>query len=319
MHIYFSGKHTAENRIEALKHEMLMSGHSIGTFFTKPDTIHVHGWKAGLALRFVLPFLKNTSTVWTIATLPTISNSVLQWLFQKTLPQITKKFDSICTPNRTIQYHLLATSSVKSEYIPDGYTMPVLPDIRPATYGLRKEQYVVVLATHSDDIKQIAKIYKTLKTKKKLVLFSNKTYAGYKSINLPMMSRGAQSLVRQAACVISTDPSYNSLALQAMDSGRMIIATTDPLHEELFGTTAKYYVCDDLIQLKTLLQQGILKHPLNTAAKTRAKNHFSWEKIGQEYMRVYKHSKAVLVPFDSVFRVSADERTRTSTGFPTWS
>ncbi|HLC49033.1 MAG TPA: hypothetical protein VJI96_01460 [Candidatus Andersenbacteria bacterium] len=310
MHILFLGSKPTDRHLEVLINESVNNGHKVTvisnpiscifTPFMSIDTIHVHSWKSTIILRLVMPFIKSTTTIWTISNLPEFSNANIQSLFQRFILFIASKFTTICTPSRMVQYRLLALYSVKSEYIPDGYTVPILPDIRPAVFGLRKEQYGIVFAENADQLKQISKTTKSLLLKKKLVLFSDRTYSGFKSINLPLTSRGAQSLVRQAAFIICADPAYSSLALLAMDAGRNVIATTDPLHEELFGTTAQYYQKNDSTQLRYLLQGTLKNRTLNTAAQVRAKNHFQWDKITQEYMRVYRHSPIVLVPFDSI-------------------
>lgn len=310
MHIYFIGQAA---RIEVLAQEAVKNGHRVTltstpytalsciyTLFIKSDTIHVHGWKAGIVLRTLTFLLPNTAIIWTISSVPEFSHPFLQLIFQRFLPFIAEGFDSICTPSRTVQYRLLTLYNLKSEYIPDGYYTPILTDIRPAVYGLRKEQYGVVFAKDSAELQHIAKTYKDIRTRQKLVLFTNRTHTGFTSIDLPLMSRGAQSLVRQAGFVVAADPTCYDLALQAMDTGRTIIATTDSLHEELFGTTAKYYQENDSTQLQKLLQEALKKKTINTHAQIRAKNHFSWDKTGQEYMRTYRHSKAILVPFDSI-------------------
>ncbi len=274
----------------------------------KPDTIHVQGWTGGMLIRILVPFMPKTALIWTISTFPENPNFFLRFVLRKFLPYIASGFDSICTPSRMVQYRLLTAYSLKSEYIPDGYSLPVLPDIRAALFGLRKEQYGVVITEDIAQLKQIIATYKALKSKKKLVVFTSQKYPGVTSIDLPLLSRGAQSIVRQAGFVISADPSYSPIFLQAMDSGRAIIATTHPLNEELFGTTASYYEKNDSTQLQNLLRKAIQKHSVNIAAQLRAKNHFSWEKIGQEYTRAYRHSKAILVPFDSIIAKNSFQR-----------
>jgi hypothetical protein len=274
----------------------------------KPDTIHVQGWRAGIIIRMLLPFMRKSTIIWTISELPSFSTSLFHSLFQRALPFIATRFTTICTPSRTIQYRLLTLYSLKSEYIPDGYSASTLPDLRPALFGLRKEQYGIVISDNSAQLKQISKEYKTLKSKKKLVALSPTKHTGVTALNLPLSSRSVESLIRQAAFIITTNPSYYPLLLQAMDSGRTIIATTNPLHEELFGTTAQYYEINDSIQLQKLLKNTQKKHVNNNSAQIRAKNHFSWNKIGQEYGRAYRHSKAVLVPFDSIIAKNSFQR-----------
>ena len=310
MHILFLGKNPLETRTHVLISEAIRNNHKVtvlssallGIFtpFMRIDTIHVHNFATAVAIRIALIFSRKTTTVWTVSSIPEFSNPYIQAVFQRFFVFIASKFTTITTPSRTVQYRLLSLYSVKSEYIPDGYSPPILPDIRPAVYGLRKEQYGIIFSNNIDQLKKIAKTYKQFRSTKKLVIFSERTYMGINSINLPVTSRGAQSLVRQAAFVIITGPNYSQLALQAMDAGRNIIATTEPLHEELFGTTAKYYEKSDTAQLEKLLRDALNNRSFNTASQIRAKNHFQWEKTAQEYMRIYRHSATVLVPIDSI-------------------
>jgi glycosyltransferase involved in cell wall biosynthesis len=334
MHIYFIGDSASENRINILAQEAVKNGHTatiaqsgkhtviscISALFLNMDTIHVHGFKSGIWLSVVLPFLPKVTSIWTVEKSPKTSNAFAFWLLRRILPYITSKYSSVFSATRTTQYQLLSLYGIKTEYIPDGYSMPVLSDIRPAEYGLRKEQYAVALSSNPEELKTISKIFKTFRTNKKLVVFSNRTHYGFKNVDVSTTSRGAQSIIRQAAFVIITDPIYTPLALQAMDTGRIVIATTNSLHEELFGTTALYFDSEDAEGLTKLLGKAIKNKGVNTAAQLRAKNHFTWNTIGHEYIKAYKHKKAVFVPFDSLFRpIGADERTRTSTGYPTWS
>lgn len=310
MHILFLGKNPSETRAHVLISEATRNNHKVivlsnalsGIFtpFMRIDTIHVHSTAAAIILRFALLLTNKTTTIWTISDIPEFSNAHFQAVFQRFFAIFALGFTTITTPSRMIQYKLLSLYSVKSEYIPDGYSLPVLPDIRPAVYDLRKEQYGIVFTKNTEELKHIAKIFKTFRSTKKLVVFSNRTHPVFTSINLPVTSRGAESLIRQAAFILIADPAYSPLALQAMDTGRNIIATTEPLHEELFGTTAKYYEKSDTVQLEILLENAISDRSLNTAAQIRAKNHFQWDKIAQEYMRVYKSRTTVLVPFDSI-------------------
>ncbi|MEK7499020.1 MAG: hypothetical protein AAB649_00250, partial [Patescibacteria group bacterium] len=267
MHTYFIGDQAAITRVEALAQETIKHGHTvtianassntllscIHALFLRANTIHVHGLKAGILLYPILFLMQNTTALWTISTLP--SSTLSQRFLRILLPYIASKYQMVFSTTRTLQYLLLSLYLVKSEYIPDGYSLPTLNNIRPAVYGLRKQQYGIVLATNSAQLLQIAKTYKTLKNRKKLVVFSERTHKMFTTINLPLTSRGAISLVRQAAFVLIADPEYSPLALQAMDSGRTIIATTNSLHEELLGTTAHYFAQDDYIQLEKLFRK----------------------------------------------------------------
>jgi len=268
----------------------------LGAIWIQADVIHVQGWRAGIFMRFILPFLRNTSSVWTISSMAE-SNPPL---FRKVLPWIMKGFDTVCSSSRTIQYRLLAGYGIKTTYIPDGYSISPLPEVTPASVGLKRDQYSILLAENPITIRQIVRAYAASKSKKKLVVFGKgRTSSHITYINIAPMSRTTLSLIRQASLVIVADSRFSTLLLQAMDAGRKIIATTDSLHEEILGVSGKYYAQKDIKQLPQLIKETLRKNTL-PGISTRAKNHFSWEKIGQEYDRAYKHSKAIVVPFDSI-------------------
>lgn len=275
----------------------------IATLFIRPDTIVVHGWKAAILMRPLLLLLPKVCAVWIIDSLPVIQSPVTQKMFGFILPLISSGFDQICVTSRTIQYRILTSYSIKTTYIPDGYMAPDLADISPRAVGLTKEKYAILLTQDKKEIQRIARSFASAKTRKKLVAFGNgKSSSHITYIDASLMSRLITSLVRQAGVVIAADPAYSPLLLQAMDAGRQIIATTDSLHEELLGVTAHYYASNDYKQLAMLIKDSFTARSANRPAALRAKNHFTWSKIGQEYERAYKHKKAILVPFDSIIR-----------------
>lgn len=265
----------------------------IAALFIRPNTIAVHSLSAAILIRPLLAFMPNTCAVWTIDSVP----KIFRFLFHI----ITSGFDQVCVSTRTAQYRLLTQYNMKTTYIPDGYTPPELADIRVSTVGLTKEKYVVVLTQDKKEVQRIAKAFVSAKSRKKLIVFgTGRTSARVTYIHTPLTSRLAASIIRQAAFVIGADSTYSPLLLQAMDAGRHVIATTDPLHEELLGVTAKYYKNIDNKQLIELIRDASKGFLLNKSAIVRAKHHFTWNTVGLEYEKAYKHSRAVLVPFDSI-------------------
>lgn len=343
MHIYFIGQGLTERRLGALAVEALKNGHSVtiahagskgnmsalglqqarllripsfdptmpggylfsllavfASLFIKPNTIHVHGWKEAFFVRMLRPFLGSTPTILTVSSVPNTP---------RIARFIASGFDGMFSSNRTTQYRLLALYGLKTEYIPDGYHAPSLPDIRPTLLHLRKEGYGVILSQDAPQIRRILKACRSAKMTKKLVIFPPMpSIRGSVRVDAPLSSRSASSLIRQAAFVIATDSTYSPLLLQAMDAKRHIIATTDPIHEEVLGTTASYFEPKDLKQMAIAIKTTIKRKNAPSQASTRAKNHFSWEKIGQEYLRAYRHNKAVLVPFDSIIPRNSFQR-----------
>ncbi|MCE9643301.1 MAG: hypothetical protein K8Q97_03210 [Candidatus Andersenbacteria bacterium] len=285
--------------------------------FTKTNTIHVHTFQGAMLLNFLQFMVPNQTTMtWTLSSLPTFSSHFQTKLFQVYLQFLTKLFDRIVAPTRTLQYQLLAIYGIKSLYIPDGYTKPILNDIQPRQYSLRNNQFGVILSNSIDTISSIAKLYKAVKSKKKLVVFCESPSKEFKKLlkdypfvtpfALPMTSRGAQSIVRTAGFVIIDDPSFSPLLLQAMDANRVVIATTSPYIEEILGTAGFYYHIDDTAHLSDLMQKSV-KNALipKYSPSLRATHHFTWEKTGLEYEHVYMRKTIKYVPFDSIISKKA--------------
>ena len=321
-----------KNRIEALIAQASQNGHIvlgqyngfiknilaiIGSAATKPNTIHVHTFQGAILLNFLQLFVPNQTTmIWTLSSLPTFSLHLQTILFQVFLQFLTKLFDRIVAPTRTLQYQLLALYGIKSLYMPDGYTKPILSDIQPREYGLRNNQFGVILSNSIDTISSIAKLYKAVKSKKKLVVFCESPSKEFKKLLkdypfitpfiLPMTSRGAQSIVRTAGFVIIDDPSFSPLLLQAMDANRVVIATTSPYIEEILGTAGFYYHADDTAHLSDLMQKSVKNELLpKYNPSLRAMHHFTWEKTGLEYEHAYIRKTIKYVPFDSIISKKA--------------
>lgn len=263
----------------------------IAALWIRPDTIVVQGWNAALILRILSPFLPHTCAILIVEDLP------VRFLCSF----IASGFEQVCSTSRTIQYMFVTAYNLKTTYIPDGYTPMQLPDIATKQFGLQQGKYAVLFAQDIKEIRRVARTFAAAKTRKKLVVFgTGKSSPKITYIDIHPTSRTAISLVHQAGVVIAADPLYSPLLLHAMDAGKQIIATADSLHEELLGVTARYYLHRDYKHLTELVKTAFKQPAANTAARLRATHHFTWDKIGQEYERVYKHSRAIPVPFDSV-------------------
>jgi len=330
MKIIFLGQPTPAsqelNRIEHLAVQAIANGHAVVPYYgfikniigilamrmTKPNTIHVHGWNTAILFVFLQLFAaRDTVRIWTIERIPSTNSSFQERIFQYFISMLAPSFSQICVPTRTLQYRLLSLYGIKAFYIPDGYTEPVLQDIQPREYGLRNNQYGMILSQSIDAITHIAQAYSDSQSKKKLVILSRysspdikkltKSYPFITPISLPATSRGAQSMVRSAGFVVMCEPAYSPLLLQAMDTNRVVIATTNPLHEEILGTTGFYYQEQDMTHLAQLLQKAAKGVPMpKYSPSTRAKHHFLWEKTGLEYEHFYGRKTTKLVPFDSL-------------------
>lgn len=340
MKILFIGnpKETNEQtRIETLVVQASQNGHVVkgpyygfiknilailSTPLTSLNTIHVHGFLGSFLLKFLRFFTPDSlTTIWTISTLPPINSQFKQKAFSILLGFLASSFDRICSPTRTLQYDLLALYGIHTLYIPDGYNEPILHDIQPREYGLRNNQYGVILTNSVETISKISKLYKATKSKKKLVVFCDTPSAQFKKLlkeytfltilPLPASSRGAQSVVRTAGFVILDDPEFSNLLLQAMDANRVVIATTSPYIEEILGTAGFYYEASDAAHLSDLMKKSV-KNTLQSkySPSLRAKHHFTWDKTGLEYEHAYMRKNVRMVPFDSIISRKAFQTLR---------
>lgn len=271
----------------------------------KPDVVHVHNWKYAVYVRFFALLSPNTTYIWTVT-------HINESIFDKLVAlQARQAFDAISTPERTLQYKLLNILGIRATYIPDGYSSLKTPEIPASSHGLRKGTYVITTASQLADIELIARTYKQTGSRKKLVTFvSSKADARHLKrrfsfihpVIATLHSRAAISLVRQSALLIA--PTADELVLQAMDAERPIIAFTEPSLEEIVGTTAVISSSDNPVELEDILSKAA-KHPKtyeNMAKKAdkRAKSHFRWERVLQEYASLYRHSAVRKVPIDSL-------------------
>lgn len=320
MHITFIGDTTTSPSIENLAELSKKNGYEVSihgstknifTIFTtmrsNTNTIHVHGWNAGFFIsffRFCIP--RTTTLTLTVNSLPTGT-------YRRFARRVANTFDKVVVSSRTIQYQLLLINEIQSLYIPNGYTEPLLNDIEPRIFGLRNNQYGVILSQSLREIEGIMAAYTTTGSKKKMVIFGNnpspeckkllKKYPLLTLADLPSSSRGAQSLVRRAGFVLVPNTSYEALLLQAMDANRTIIASTSPFIEEILGTTGFYYSSDDFAHIERLLalaSRGELEPKYSPAL--RAKHHFSWGHVWDQYEHLYTRKTVKLVPFDSLVR-----------------
>src|SRR3989344_4864362 len=207
------------------------------------DVVHVHGWRQAVLAPLSVLINPEATFIWTVDTLPArvgvVYVLVARWA--------AKMFDVTCAPTRELQYRLLTEFGIRAQYVPDGYTPEALPPVPAAHFGLRKGQYCVLTTTDITDIRWVTKGYEQAKSRKKLVVFAEKT---------PALSRPARrhpflifvseagrrvraSLIAQAAAVIVTGNETDSeTVLTAMDSGVPLVVTATPLFSELVGATA---------------------------------------------------------------------------------
>ena len=298
------------------------------------DVLHVHTFRAAFLLSRV-PFLfRHTRLVWTVDELPKNRFEKLVAAGYRSAPVLPagarrarsrRAYFTITTPSRAIQYRLLVEYGVKAIYIPDGYRLPVAPNIAVSTFGLKKNSYVVALvnATSPAALRLVARAHARSKTRKKLVVFqteegANKrlkkkfpllVFLNSKFIILPPepTPRLRRSVIAGAAAVILGDDSVSpATLLEAMDSGRAVVAVNKPAYQEIVGVTGRYFASQDSAELASILGD-ILSDPRQQAAwgkkaHKRAQRHFTWPRIVEEYQTLYAPLVRV-VPLDSAYLV----------------
>ncbi len=282
-----------------------------------PDVVHMHGWRAAAFVRLAALLCPETTFVWTVTSLPQNNHllaRIISW-------QARHVFDAIVTPTRELQYHCLNTLNLRTQYIPDGYAVSILEDIPASQWGLRRGQYVLMDATKLDEITWIAQAYKLTRTKKKLAVLLYEEMPSLKRLQrkypflVPIVAsspRARTSLVRQAAAMISaTKQPQSSLLLVAMDAGCPVVAANYPLQQEVLGITGVFAKAGDIEDMARVLNEVIFytmrQKQIGTAAQKRARNHFGWARILEEYLTVYHYPEVKRVPIDSI---RAGARTR---------
>ena len=279
---------------------------AISSAFWKADVIHLMGWKVA-AFAPVIALLSSESTlIWTISNVSrkTFVTRLIMW-------QAVRLCDAITVPDRSVQWQLRREYGVLGTYVPDGYSAPALEDIPAKTWKLRKGQYTVVLADSTAKLRAIVKSYTQVKSKKKLVFITDKKTAAMTRLERSsrllkvvevQSNRERSSLVRQAASVIIADERAAELMLLACDSEVPVVAENLPRLQEIAGTTVSFFRLKDVEHLEDLLRE-VVKQPYMIdiqPAQKRARKHFGWARIFEEYETLYHYPVVRRVSVDSI-------------------
>lgn len=279
-------------------------------FEMQPDVVHVHGWQAACLSRVAALLSPESTFVWTISSLP----SLHPWLTRFVTWMCAGVFDAITTPSRALQYQLLTTWLIRVTYVPDGYTAPVLADIPAAHFSLRKYQYCITESHTSKELAALIRAYGKTKSKKKLVVLVPMISArlarlakkhSFVALIEGATPRVATSLIRQAAVFIaSEDMSSLENVLTAMDASRAVVAFNYSGYQEVLGTTAAFAAQGDTQELVKLLS-AVMFYPHQQTiwgkrAQKRARRHFTWSRILEEYVTAYHYPAVRRVMLDSI-------------------
>lgn len=277
-------------------------------FRLQPDVVHVHGWHAAALTRVAALLSPESTFVWTISSVPSdFLTRLAIWLGRGV-------FDAITTPARSLQYELLTAFNLRVSYVPDGYLAPTLQDIPASYFGLRKYQYCLTESADPTVLGQLLKAYGKTKSRKKLVVLVptgsarlSRLAKRYKQLMVipEPTPRVTASLIHQAAVFIASEATVSTAnVLQAMDAGRPVVAVNYSSYQEVLGTTGQFAAQGDSEELVTLLT-GVMFYPQQQAvwgkqAQKRARRHFTWPRILEEYMTAYHYPAVRRVMLDSI-------------------
>ncbi len=273
----------------------------------RPDVVHIFGWRAAALSRLLALLVPEATIVWTVDTIP--SSTRYARFIARSAQRVC---DAISTPTRLVQYQLLTLFDVHSEYVPDGYDVAAIEDVPVSYWGLTRGQYVVTTASTTAAITQVAEAYKAVPTKKKLVAMAGsriksgmtKKYP-FLTIIEPLEGRSLYSLLRAAAVVVAANTNNSSeTLLQTMDGARAIVAVNHSLYQELLGTTAQFVASRDTEGLQAVLAELVpsiqKQRTWGRQAQKRARTHFQWNGLLDEYLSMYHYPLVRRVPVDSV-------------------
>lgn len=268
----------------------------------RADVIHLTSWKAACLAPLIAMIQANTTLLWTADSLPEHVG-----MLQRFMVRIAARLcDAITVPTRSLQYQFRMAYDILPIYIPDGYQAPTLRDIAVSRWRLKRNKYTLAIADSAPTIRQLAAAYKQVKTRRKLIVMTSLEESALKNFSrgqsrlriLSVISpRERTSLIRQAQLVVFADATIgtNELLL-AMDAGRSVIAVNAPHLQEIAGTTIQFFRADDRQHLAMLLGQSFS----GKKAQTRARAHFTWQRIFEDYETLYHYPLVQKVPVDSI-------------------
>lgn len=273
----------------------------------KADVIHISSWKAavlGIVAALASP---STTLVWTVDELPRThikARRITVWL-------ATRLFDAILTPTRNLQQQFRFTFGILPVYLPDGYNEPAIANIPASHWKLRKNQYLLAITDSAESARTLLVSYKNAGSRKKIIVVTRVITPALRRLakRYPLLHliesttpRQRTSLIRQAKAVLLPDTAATQEELLiAMDTGRRVLATTHPLYQETAGTTVEFFNTKDAKHLTELLGVAAKEAgAINKKAQKRARSHFTWARIFDEYETFYHYPVIRRVPIDSV-------------------
>lgn len=269
-----------------------------------PEVLHVMSWKAAALAPLAAMIHPEATIIWTIDSAP----QKLSRMYRLVVWVGARVCDAIVTPTRSLQYQIRLQCGILPAYVPDGYSPKTLRDIPSSYWKLRKNQYVLVIAETIDTISRLCTTYAKAGNRKKLVFLVKestprlqrlgKKYRFVHAIT-SATPRQRHSLMRQAACVVFLEEAGGQELLVAMDAGKPIVSANTPLSQEIAATTAAFFKLGDMGHAVDL----VLGRDMATAAKKariRARSHFSWTRIFEEYEPLYHYPLVRRIPLDSI-------------------
>lgn len=281
------------------------------TWRQRADLVHVHGWRAAVAMRLLGWSMPATTLVWTADTMP--AAWVPEWLVW----WLGRGFMAVTVPSRVLQYRLLYTYQLRTTYIPDGIEEPVLSSVPLTPWGLKKGQYVLVLGSTPTALARVVRAYSLAGLRKKLVVMAEgqgrytRLAKRYPFLTFVGFQRGRvrQSLVQGAAATIVADTGVSPLVLlQAMWYRQALAVVAVPAYQEIVGVAGHFWRAGDTKGLASLLRRLLRDQRervlVARQAARRVRRHFVWERLLPEYLSLYAGEEQTGVLLDSVRSVA---------------
>lgn len=278
--------------------------------FTHQDTIHVQGIPAALAARLVWPLLPHRVWVVTVDALPPSS-----WRSRRLVRLALALADQVTVPTRALQYRLLNEFGVSAGYIPDGFVLRGTSNkqrvLRALPAGLRPSNYLVLLGEDSKALRGVVKAAKRANVRQRVAIVGEETPSLKRlATQFPKVTLvGAlgqrqlgQLISSSAGAVLADATASHTLVLEIMAQAKPLVAVPTAQYQEVLGTTARFVQLKDAEGLSNALKEQTTDRKAELkarAARTRAKRHFTWARITEEYLQAYHGPETVSVPLDS--------------------
>lgn len=218
--------------------------------------------------------------------------------------------DVIIADSRKVQDYYLERYHVQSAFIPYGAAMPETAGVQTlARFGLHPKQYILFVGrlVPENGAHELIAAYRGLATDKSLVVVGDAPYAedyirrlkaeapagviftGY------VFGQGYQELSAHAYVYVlaSGVGGTHPVLVEQMAAGNAVLVNGIATNRETIGDAGRAYDANGGIEALRRELQFLLDHPevvrgLGVRARQRARQHYSWEAVTQQYEELFR-------------------------------